>query len=119
VLRASNLIVNIGFTTLNRLEFPMPVPKRKRSRARRDKRFANKGIKVKSCTECSNCKSPLACHAACSTCGFYKGAKVLKTKTDRAVKRGEERQTLAKKRQSRKDAQQKAAEVASQEQETK
>lgn len=90
----------------------MPVPKRKRSRARRDKRFANKGIKVKSCTECSNCKTPLACHAACTNCGFYKGAKVLATKADRAVKRGEERQTLAKKRQSRQEALQKSAEAA-------
>jgi large subunit ribosomal protein L32 len=80
----------------------MPVPKRKRSRARRDKRFANKGIKVKSFTECANCKSPLACHAACSVCGFYKGIKVMATKADRSVKRGEERQSRAKKQQSRK-----------------
>ena len=65
----------------------MPVPKRKRSRARRDKRFANKGIKPKSLTECANCKEPLATHAACRGCGHYKGKKVLSTKADREVKR--------------------------------
>ncbi len=69
----------------------MPVPKRKRSRARRDKRFANKGIKPKSFTECANCKEPLATHAACRNCGFYKGRKVLSTKSDREVKRVETR----------------------------
>ena len=65
----------------------MPVPKRKRSRARRDSRFANKGIQVKAITGCSNCKEPIAPHTPCKTCGFYKGAKVLVTKADRKVKR--------------------------------
>jgi len=76
----------------------MPVPKRKRSRSRRDKRFANKGIKVKALTKCQNCQAPLATHQACPACGFYKGVKVLVTKADRAVKRGEERQARAKKK---------------------
>ena len=65
----------------------MPVPKRKRSRARRDSRFANKGIKVKAIAGCLNCKDPIVPHTACKNCGFYKGVKVLVTKTDRKVKR--------------------------------
>ena len=65
----------------------MPVPKRKRSRARRDSRFANKGIKVKAITGCANCKDPIVPHTACKNCGFYKGIKVLVTKADRKVKR--------------------------------
>ena len=69
----------------------MPVPKRKRSRARRDKRFANKGIKVLAFTECQNCKNPLVPHVACSFCGFYKGIKVMNTKMDRTLKRTEVR----------------------------
>jgi len=76
----------------------MPVPKRKRSRSRRDKRFANKGIKVKALAKCQNCQSPLAAHQACPACGFYKGVKVLVTKAERAVRRGEERQARAKKK---------------------
>ncbi|HLJ31517.1 MAG TPA: 50S ribosomal protein L32 [Candidatus Babeliales bacterium] len=65
----------------------MPVPKRKRSRARRDSRFANKGIKVKAIAGCAQCNEPLIPHSACKKCGFYKGAKVLATKADRKVRR--------------------------------
>jgi len=73
----------------------MPVPKRKRSRARRDSRFANKGMSVKSITSCSNCQSALNTHTACKMCGFYKGIKVLNTKMERLVLRADAR--LAKK----------------------
>lgn len=66
----------------------MPVPKRKRSHARKHKRYANKGWKVQAITECKNCQAPLATHVACKGCGFYKGRKVLETKVDRALKRG-------------------------------
>ena len=65
----------------------MPVPKRKRSRARRDSRFANKGIQVKAITGCANCNDPIVPHSACKKCGFYKGVKVLATKAERLVKR--------------------------------
>jgi large subunit ribosomal protein L32 len=67
----------------------MPVPKRKRSRARRDSRFANKGLKLKAIAKCNQCSGPLMPHQACSGCGFYKGAKVMATKADRGVKRQE------------------------------
>lgn len=67
----------------------MPVPKRKRSRPRRDKRFANKGMKVKALAGCQNCGLSLMPHIACASCGFYKGVKVLVTKTERAAKRAE------------------------------
>lgn len=70
----------------------MPVPKRKRSKTRRDKRFANKGIKVKSFSGCSNCQEPIIPHVACKNCGYYKGAKVMRTKEDRGAVRAEERQ---------------------------
>ncbi len=67
----------------------MPVPKRKRSRARRDKRFANKGLKIKAFTQCANCQESIMPHQACTACGHYKGRKVVSTKADRAVKRAE------------------------------
>lgn len=69
----------------------MPVPKRKRSRQRRDKRFANKGVEVRSFTACTNCSAALSLHTACMSCGFYKGRKVLATKADRSVKRADNR----------------------------
>ena len=65
----------------------MPVPKRKRSRARRDKRFANKGIQETAVAHCAQCQAPLVPHQACKSCGFYKGAKVMSTKADRGLKR--------------------------------
>lgn len=67
----------------------MPVPKRKRSRARRDSRFANKGLKPSAVGACAQCQTPLATHRICPTCGFYKGRKVMATKLDRAMKRSE------------------------------
>lgn len=76
----------------------MGVPKRKRSRARRDSRHANKAVKVKAIVGCNNCETPLITHAACTNCGFYKGVKVLETKMDRTVKRGKARQAQAARR---------------------
>ena len=75
----------------------MPVPKRKRSKARRDKRFANKGLKVQAFTSCAQCKAALAPHQACKSWGFYKGAKVLETKVERGLKRAETHQVRSAK----------------------
>ncbi len=65
----------------------MPVPKRKRSRQRRDKRFANKGLSIPQVGLCNNCDAPQLSHQVCKDCGFYKGRKILTTKADRTVKR--------------------------------
>jgi len=73
----------------------MPVPKRKRSRARRDSRFANKGVKVKAIATCQTCKESIATHRVCPSCGHYKGVKIMTTKADRALKRGESRKAKA------------------------
>lgn len=67
----------------------MPVPKRKRSRARRDSRFANKGLEPQAFTKCPNCGEFILPHQACKACGHYKGAKVIRTKSERAVIRTE------------------------------
>lgn len=81
----------------------MPVPKRKRSKRRRDQRFANKGMKVKAITKCAQCAKPIVPHAACKECGFYKGVKVLTTKGERKVKR-QETQKIVQARQAAKPA---------------
>lgn len=70
----------------------MPVPKRKVSKARRNKRNANLGIKPQAFVYCSECTAPIMPHVACLHCGFYKGAKVLATKAERGSKRLEARQ---------------------------
>lgn len=72
----------------------MPVPKRKVSRSRRDKRKANLGIKPQAISYCFSgvCHGePKLPHEVCLRCGFYKGKKVIRTKMDRELKRGETR----------------------------
>jgi large subunit ribosomal protein L32 len=88
----------------------MPVPKRKRSRARRDSRFANKGIKPQAIAECKNCKKALLPHQVCKHCGHYKGAKVLVTKAERTLKRTETKQAKQTRAQKHNDAAQDASE---------
>ena len=78
----------------------MPVPKRKRSRARRDSRFANKGMKVKIFAQCNNCQEAVLPHQVCTTCGFYKGVKVLTTKGERSLKRAQTREFAASQKQA-------------------
>ena len=70
----------------------MPVPKRKRSRARKSKRNANKGFSIKAFTNCRNCQEVIGPHQACKSCGHYKGVKVLITKAERSTKRVELKQ---------------------------
>jgi len=79
----------------------MPVPKRKRSRARRDKRFANKGLDVKASSACKTCQAALLPHQVCRSCGHYKGVKVMKTKNDRLVERHTQRQAREKAKTAR------------------
>lgn len=74
----------------------MGVPKRKRSKARRDKRFANKGIEVKALGVCSNCATVVVPHAICKNCGHYKGVKVLRTRIERGLRRDEMRKAKEK-----------------------
>lgn len=77
----------------------MPVPKRKTSKARRDQRSSSWFLRPQSVAVCSNsaCGAPKLPHVICAECGFHKGSKVVSTKTDRALKRGEVRQAQAQK----------------------
>ncbi len=79
----------------------MPVPKRKTSKSRRDKRQSTKFLRPQAITMCNNCGHPLLPHQACESCGFYKGIKVITTKRDRLVKRGEVRQVQAQRQAQR------------------
>ncbi len=67
----------------------MAVPKRKQSRARSRSRRTHQVEHVTSITSCLNCSAPLKSHTVCMTCGFYKGVKMITTKADRSVKRGQ------------------------------
>ncbi len=70
----------------------MPVPKRKVSKSRRDKRQSTKFIRPQAFTFCSNCDAPLSPHAACFECGYYKGRKIMAGKLDKKVKKAQKMQ---------------------------
>jgi large subunit ribosomal protein L32 len=54
----------------------MAVPKKKQSKARRDKRRAPHGIAAPRVNECPNCHQPTRPHHVCPTCGTYRGREV-------------------------------------------
>ncbi len=57
----------------------MAVPKRKKSKARRDMRKSqNLKIKTPSLSKCPQCHEPKMPHRACIHCGYYKGQEVIK-----------------------------------------
>ena len=61
----------------------MAVPKRKTSKARRDKRRAsNVNLKAPTLVECPNCHSYMAPHKVCANCGYYKGEEIIKKDED-------------------------------------
>ena len=78
----------------------MPVPKRKTSKSRRDKRSSGKFIREKIVTKCPNCKEAIAPHSVCSECGHYKGVKVMKTKSEKRQEKGQSRKEQAVKKQA-------------------
>ncbi len=57
----------------------MAVPKRKKSKSRRDKRRTHQKTdapNLSACPECGEAKLP---HHVCPACGYYKGRKVIET----------------------------------------
>lgn len=57
------------------------VPKRKHSKARRDKRRSNVWkMKAPALSKCGNCGMLTLPHRVCGSCGYYKGRQVVKKK---------------------------------------
>lgn len=57
----------------------MAVPKRKTSKARRDKRRSSVWkLDAPAFSKCTNCGELAAPHKVCKNCGFYKGVEVIK-----------------------------------------
>ena len=55
----------------------MALPKRKHSKARRDKRRTHWKLAVPSMTRCPQCAQPCLPHRACPHCGTYRGRHVV------------------------------------------
>ncbi|MBF0273682.1 MAG: 50S ribosomal protein L32 [Nitrospinae bacterium] len=56
----------------------MAVPKKKGSRARRDKRRSHDSITLTNFSTCPHCNEPKLPHHVCLKCGMYKGVEVIK-----------------------------------------
>ncbi len=57
----------------------MAVPKRKVSKARRDKRRSNVWkLDAPAMVKCSHCGAYILAHRVCSECGYFKGKDILK-----------------------------------------
>lgn len=55
----------------------VPLPKRKISKGRRDRRRANDALKPINLVQCSNCGEMRLPHNVCPSCGYYQGREVL------------------------------------------
>lgn len=55
----------------------MAVPKRKQSKSRTNKRFANYKATMPTLVECPHCHEMKAPHRVCRNCGFYDGKEVV------------------------------------------
>ena len=60
-----------------------PLPKRKISKGRRDRRRAHDFLTPRGLTTCSNCGSMRLPHTVCPECGFYKGREVIEVKSEK------------------------------------
>ena len=60
----------------------MAVPKRRTSRAKRDKRRAHDAIGTAARSRCPRCGEPKLPHRVCGNCGTYRGREVVRTDED-------------------------------------
>jgi len=55
----------------------MALPKRKHSKARRDKSRTHWKLTMAPLSKCPQCAQPVMPHRVCSRCGYYRGRQVL------------------------------------------
>ncbi|MBW1901028.1 MAG: 50S ribosomal protein L32 [Deltaproteobacteria bacterium] len=57
----------------------MPVPKKKKSKSKRDMRRSHDSIKMPNIVTCPQCHEPVLPHHVCLECGTYNGKTIIKT----------------------------------------
>ncbi len=60
----------------------MAVPKRRKSKSKRDMRRAHDKVAVSNLSVCPQCGEARVPHYVCHSCGFYNGRSVIETKTE-------------------------------------
>jgi large subunit ribosomal protein L32 len=63
-----------------------PLPKRKLSKGRRDRRRSQDALDSLNLTQCSNCGEMRLPHTVCPKCGHYKGREVISVSKDEKTK---------------------------------
>jgi large subunit ribosomal protein L32 len=59
-----------------------PLPKRKHSQGRRDRRRAHDALQARNLVQCSNCGEMRLPHRICPNCGHYQGREVIEIKKE-------------------------------------
>lgn len=65
----------------------MALPKRRHSKARRDKSRTHQVLSSPQLSKCPRCLSLIKSHHVCPSCGYYRGRKVIEIKTKEEKKR--------------------------------
>ncbi|PKO18324.1 MAG: 50S ribosomal protein L32 [Chloroflexi bacterium HGW-Chloroflexi-10] len=60
-----------------------PLPKRKLSKGRRDRRRAHDSIRAAVLVQCSNCGEMRLQHNVCPNCGHYQGREVIQVEKEK------------------------------------
>jgi large subunit ribosomal protein L32 len=60
-----------------------PLPKRKISKGRRDRRRAHDSLKAANLVQCSNCGEMRLPHTVCPSCGFYQGREIIEVEKEK------------------------------------
>ena len=61
----------------------MALPKRRFSRARRDKRRSQQHVAVPTLSTCPQCGASVVAHHLCAQCGTYRGRQMVTIKTEK------------------------------------
>jgi large subunit ribosomal protein L32 len=59
-----------------------PLPKKKHSSGRRDRRRAHHALKTRNLVQCSNCSELRLPHHVCPNCGHYQGREIIEVEEE-------------------------------------
>ncbi|HNB51630.1 MAG TPA: 50S ribosomal protein L32 [Anaerolineales bacterium] len=60
-----------------------PLPKRKLSKGRRDRRRAHDALKARNLVQCNNCGQMRLPHRVCPNCGYYQSREVIEIEAEK------------------------------------
>ena len=60
----------------------VPLPKRKLSKGRRDRRRAHDALTAANLVQCSQCGEMRLPHTVCPNCGYYQGREIINMKKE-------------------------------------